>query len=274
MEKQRGKKKYEMQRKFLQKTSLLIASSLSGVNHGCSVALEHDEEEINKSKEMIDEIKVLNRQLKDAHGDLSRASDELEMLLKEKSVIEIEKNYLQTSFQELQDEHRQSRNYIFNLEMKVEEFRQQNLELVKEKENFELLIVNLQKSNTNKDLSIQSLNSNINELNSKFTNEVSAMQNNFEEDKKNMENSHKLLLSEKINIIESLNSLINTNREELKVERAVNVELKEKIDSLVSELSKEKSTLESMIKKNFILKDNLYIMKGPLQESLDILDNY
>jgi len=274
MEKQRGKKKYEMQRKFLQKTSLLIASSLSGVNHGCNVALEHDEEEINKSKEMIDEIKVLNRQLEDAHGDLSRASDELEMLLKEKSDIEIEKNYLQTSFQELQDEHRQSRNYIFNLEMKVEEFRQQNLELVKEKENLELLIVNLQKSNTNKDLSIQSLNSNINELNSKFTNEVSAMQNNFKEDKKNMENSHKLLLSEKINIIESLNSLINTNREELKVERAVNVELKEKIDSLVSELSKEKSTLESMIKKNLMLKDNLYIMKGPLQASLDILDNY
>ena len=148
------------------------------------------------------------------------------------------------------------------------------MELVKEKENFELLIVNLQKSNTNKDLSIQSLNSNINELNSKFTNEVSAMQNNFKEDKKNMENSHKLLLSEKINIIESLNSLINTNREELKVERAVNVELKEKIDSLVSELSKEKSTLESMIKKNLMLKDNLYIMKGPLQASLDILDNY
>ena len=89
-----------------------------------------------------------------------------------------------------------------------------------------------------------------------------------------MENSHKLLLNEKINIIESLNSLINTNREELKVERVVNVELKEKIDSLVSELSKEKSTLESMIKKFLTLKDNSYIMEGPLQESLDILNNY
>lgn len=274
MEKQRGKKKYEIQRKFLQKTSLLIASSLSGVNHGCSVALEHDEEEINKSKEMHDEINLLNRQLNDAHGDLSRASDELEKLLKEKSDIEIEKNFLQTSFRELQDEHKQSLNHIFNLEMKVEEFRQQNLELVKEKENFELLIVSLQESNTNKDLSIQSLNSNINELNSKFNNDVSVMQNNYEEDKKNMEHSHKLLLDEKINIIGSLDSLINTNREELRVERALNVELKEEIDSLVSTLSKENSTIETMKKDILMLKDNLYIMKGPLQESLDILNNY
>ena len=73
---QREKLKFDKQRKCLLKTAMKIAVGLSGVSHGCTASLDHE-----------DEVARLTSLLDGAHCDLGQASEELERLVREKAQV-------------------------------------------------------------------------------------------------------------------------------------------------------------------------------------------
>lgn len=81
---QKEKKKSDAQRKALRKAALRISSAVSGVSHGDSSALDHEEAELTQSREMAAEISSLTTNLETALSDLANASDEMDILLREK----------------------------------------------------------------------------------------------------------------------------------------------------------------------------------------------
>jgi hypothetical protein len=75
---QKEKLKFDKQRKCLLKTAIKIAVGLSGVSHGCTASLDHEDE---------DEVARLTSLLDGAHCDLGQASEELERLVREKAQV-------------------------------------------------------------------------------------------------------------------------------------------------------------------------------------------